>query len=402
MDHTIHPTDESSTNGSRLKLPPPPASPPTPAGGTAARSPGVWRTAVVAALVAGLVSVAVTLSLVDQRTPELASPSPTDSTAQDRAADQSVSERQQSVAQGQGSVAEVADAVLPSVARVDVAGARGPGSGSAVIFREDGYLLTNNHVVADARQVRVTLPDGTPRDAEVVGTDPASDLAVLLVEDATDLPVPDFADSPPRVGDTTIAIGSPFGLEGTVTTGVVSALNRNVPTPGAPLVDLIQTDAAINPGNSGGPLVNDRGQVIGINTAIISGSGGNVGLGFAIPSTTVLPIAEQLVDQGFVEHAQLGIQGQDVDPTVAELYGLQVTAGALVVDVASGSAAADAGLTAGDIITALDGEEVTSMADLVGLIRGHSPGDEVTITVVRGSDERTVDVTLGSAPSETR
>lgn len=397
MSHTTYPPGESSITGSPgLLLPPPPVSlPQTPARGPAARPPGSLRAAVVAAIVATVVSVAVTVPLVRATSPET-SPPPAASTAEGATPPAG--------ALGDApfagvSVAEVADAVLPSVARVDVAGARGPGSGSAVIFRADGYLLTNNHVVADAQQVRVTLPDGTPRDAEVVGTDPASDLAVLLVADAADLPVPDFATSTPRVGETTVAIGSPFGLEGTVTAGVVSAVNRSVQTPGAPLVDLIQTDAAINPGNSGGPLVNDRGEVIGINTAIISGSGGNVGLGFAIPVSTVLPIAEQLVEQGFVEHAQLGIRGQDVDPSVAELYGLPVTDGALVVDVEAGSPAAAVGLSRGDIITGLDGEPVDSMATLVGLIRGYSPGDEVTLTVVTGTAERTLDVELGAAPA---
>ncbi|HVM00479.1 MAG TPA: trypsin-like peptidase domain-containing protein [Egibacteraceae bacterium] len=392
---TSLPGQSPLTDTSRLVLPPPPVSPPqAPAGGPAAerrRGSGGLRSALLAALVAAAVAVAVTVPVVRAMVPEAAAPAV-------ESGETPRGELPEVPAEG-ASLAEVAEAVLPTVARVDVLGAPGPGSGSAVIFRADGYLLTNNHVVEGAQQVRVTLPDGTPRDAEVVGTDPASDLAVLRAEGATDLPVPDFAESPPRVGETTVAIGSPFGLEGTVTAGVVSALNRSVPTSRAPLVDLIQTDAAINPGNSGGPLVNDRGQVIGINTAIISGTGTNVGLGFAIPSTTAVPIAEQLVEQGFVEHARLGVRGQDVDPVVAELYGLRVTEGALVVEVEPGGPAERAGVTAGDIITAVDGDPVDSMASLVGLIRRYSPGDEVALTVVRGEDERTVDVELGAAPT---
>ncbi|HVM13110.1 MAG TPA: trypsin-like peptidase domain-containing protein [Egibacteraceae bacterium] len=394
MNRTMYSADESPVADSRrLVLPAPPGSrPSSPDRDPEPAGPRGWRSVAAAALVAAVVSAGVTVPVVRAMVPESAAPlAPATTTDDDERAPAPPGEA--------SSVAAVAEAVLPSVARVDVAGMRGPGSGSAVIFREDGYLLTNNHVVADVQQVRVTLPDGTPRDAEVVGTDPGSDLAVLRIEDAEGLPVPAFAESAPRVGETTIAIGSPFGLEGTVTAGVVSALNRNVTTPGAPLVDLIQTDAAINPGNSGGPLVNDRGEVIGINTAIISQSGGNVGLGFAIPVATVLPIAEQLVEQGFVEHAQLGIRGQDVDPAVAELYGLQVTEGAVVVDVEPGSPAEEAGLSRGDIITAIDGEEVDSMAVLVGQIRRYSPGDEVELTVIRGTEERTIEVELGAAPA---
>jgi S1-C subfamily serine protease len=201
------------------------------------------------------------------------------------------------------------------------------------------------------------------------------------------------------VGELAVAIGSPFGLEGSVTSGVVSALNRTVPGERA-LVNMIQTDAAINPGNSGGALTNGSGEIIGINSAILSPSGANDGIGFAIPITTALPIADQLIDNGFAEHAQLGIQGQDVDPEAAELYGLGADSGALVVLVADGSAADDAGLERGDIITAIDGEEVTSMSDLAGQISAHRPGDVVELTVVSDGEGQTVEVTLGTAPRE--
>jgi S1-C subfamily serine protease len=212
--------------------------------------------------------------------------------------------------------------------------------------------------------------------------------------------VPAFAETTPRVGDLAIAIGSPFGLEGSVTSGIVSALNRSLPGRGNTLVDMIQTDAAINPGNSGGALVNGDAEVIGINTAILSQSGANDGIGFAIPVETALPIAEQLIDKGFVEHAQLGIQGQDVDPAAAQLYNLGASQGALVVVVAPDSGAEEAGLQRGDIITAIDDEPVASMADLAGQISRHAPGEVVTLTLVRGGEEMTLDVTLGSAPRE--
>jgi putative serine protease PepD len=295
-------------------------------------------------------------------------------------------------------IADIADAVAPAVARVDVQTPRGQGSGSAVVYRDDGYLLTNAHVISGAAAVAVTLPEGTRLRAEVVGADEQTDLAVLRVDTADmaggSLPAATFAESLPRIGETAVAIGSPFELDGSVTAGIVSGLGRAIP--GTHLGDLIQTDAAINPGNSGGALVND-GELIGINTAILSGRGGNIGIGFAIPMTTAGPLADQLIEQGFVQHALLGVQGQDVDPRVAELYDLPVGAGALIVDVADGTAAADAGLTRGDIVTEVDGEQVASMAELAAQIRRHAPGDELTLTVVSAGAERQVDVILGAA-----
>jgi S1-C subfamily serine protease len=342
-----------------------------------------------AALVAALVSAGVTTALTTTDAPTEAAPqieSPTGNDVSD------------TVTVSPGDIAAVASAVSPSVAFVEVAGAAGQGSGSGVIIRADGYVLTNAHVVEGAAQVRATLPDGQTYDGEVVGADTSSDLAVVRLDGATDLPVPDFAQDTPRVGDLAVAIGSPFGLEGSVTSGIVSALNRSLPGASGTLVDMIQTDAAINPGNSGGALVNADGEVIGVNTAILSRSGANDGIGFAIPVTTALPIAEQLISKGYVEHARLGIQGQDVDPTAAELYNLGTERGALVAAIVPGSAAGDGGLERGDIITALDGEAVESMADLAGQISRHAPGDEVTLTLVRNRETIELDVTLGSAP----
>jgi putative serine protease PepD len=373
-------TSRQSTTPSDVVFPAMPSSP-WPAAGDPVprrRRRGLAATALTAAAVAVIVSVLTTQALAPPQPEPIrveAAPSP---------------------------VAAVAEAVLPTVGRVDIGGPGVRGSGSAVIFRPDGHLITNAHVVRGATQITVTLPDGQPRDARVVGADAASDLAVLEV-DADGLPVPAFADGLPSVGETAIAIGSPFGLEGSVTAGVVSALNRSIPTPGAPLVDLIQTDAPINPGNSGGALVNASAEVIGINTAILGAAAdlpGNIGIGFAIPIATALPIAEQLVDRGFVEHARLGVFGQDVDPAVAEAYGLDVTAGAVVVDVEPGSAADAADLRRGDIIVAVDGEDVASMSELAARIRRQSPGDVVTLSVVRGADELQVRLELGAAPVE--
>lgn len=375
----------------------PPPAPPPPVYDRASEPRRPWATVLAAALISALVSAGVTTALVRDQTDAEA--------GQDvAAADEPAPVLEQPAApEGAGTgtdIAAVSAAVSPSVVHIGVAGMAGSGSGSGVVLREDGYILTNAHVVNGAEQVEVTLPDGSINPAEVVGADTASDLAVVQVSDGDDLPVPAFATTAPAVGDPAIAIGSPFGLEGSVTSGIVSALNRSLPGNSQTLVNMIQTDAAINPGNSGGALANGDGEVIGINTAILSPSGANDGIGFAIPITTALPIADQLIEQGFAEHAQLGIQGQDVDPQAAELYNLGVENGALVVLVAQDSAAEEAGLERGDIITAIDDEPVTSMADLAGQISAHAPGDDVTLTLVRAGEEQTVEVTLGSAPRE--
>ena len=384
-------TSDLRTDTQPFAAPPPPPPPPAPFA-QPARGRGPWLAVLASALVAAVVSAGVTTAVLrtseDAEQPPAAAPAVPDI--------QGAAERPAAA----DDIAAVAAEVSPSVVHIGVAGLAGSGSGSGVVLREDGYVLTNAHVVDGAEQVQVTLPDGTTHDAEVVGADPASDLAVVYAEDATSLPVPDFAATAPRVGDTAVAIGSPFGLEGSVTSGVVSALNRSLPGDRATLVNMIQTDAAINPGNSGGALVNGQGEIIGVNTAILSPSGANDGIGFAIPITTAMPIAEQLIEQGYAEHAQLGIQGQDVDPEAAELYNLGADRGALVVAVAEGSAAEEAGLERGDIVTAIDDEEVTSMADLAAQISARSPGDEVTLELVRAGETQTVEVTLGSAPRE--
>ncbi|MPZ88679.1 MAG: PDZ domain-containing protein, partial [Nitriliruptorales bacterium] len=303
------------------------------------------------------------------------------------------------VRQGGGSVAEVAESVLPSVARVDVNGSAGSGSGSAVVYSEDGYLITNNHVVEGSTNVTVTLPDTQVVDAEVVGTDATSDLAVLEIT-PTRLTPPQFAAQQPRPGDTAIAIGSPFGLDSTVTSGIVSATERDVNAPGVTLVGLLQTDAAINPGNSGGALVNDRGELIGINTAILSQTGQSGGIGFAIPVSTVRDVADQLINQGEVRYAYLGVSTQDLNQGVASQLGLDSAEGALVAEVEPGSAADDAGLQPGDVIIALGDQEVTSSGDLVSAVRSFSPDDRGTLTLIRDGEEQEVEFAFGTLPSQ--
>jgi len=297
-------------------------------------------------------------------------------------------------------VSEVAEEVLPSVARVDVRGPAGEGSGSAVVYREDGYLITNNHVVDQAEEVTVTLPDSSQVKAKVAGGDPDSDLAVLQI-DETGLTVPEFTPSTPRVGETTVAIGSPFGLDSTVTSGIVSATERVVQAgPSAPLVGMLQTDAAINPGNSGGALVNDRAEVIGINTAILSETRQNSGIGFAIPIATALDVAEQLLGQGFVEYAQLGVRGQSVTPAIADRLGLDAAEGALIVEVSDGSAAEESGLAQGDVLIAMDDNQIRTQEDLFAAVRSYRPGDEVVVRIIRDGEALEVDVVLGAAPTQ--
>jgi putative serine protease PepD len=299
----------------------------------------------------------------------------------------------------QGSVEQVASAVLPSVVSIQVQAAGGSGEGTGVILSSDGLVLTNNHVVASAAaggEVQVTFNDGTTAEARIVGRDPVTDLAVIEAQGVSGLTAATLgssADLDP--GEQVVAIGSPLGLQGTVTSGIVSALNRPVRTgdsssveASSTVIDAIQTDAAINPGNSGGPLVNLRGEVVGINSAIATlgagGQSGSIGLGFSIPVDQARAIAQQLIDSGTATHARLGVSVQDS------------TDGAVVAQIASGSAATEAGLQVGDVLTKVDDRVVEGADSLIAAIRSYRPGDEVVLTYRRGSDESTVTVTLGS------
>jgi S1-C subfamily serine protease len=383
-------------------LPPPPSAQPD--RGSRSR---VWPAVLVSAIVAALVSAAVSVPLA-RRTAEGGgaesagtgrSTSVSDPTDSPVAGDQPVAEASEPVI-GQrvnSPVETIAASLLPSVAMVQVGGPM-RGSGSAVVFRDDGYLVTNDHVVGDADQVTVTFGDGQPRTAEVVGTAQFTDLAVIKVDGGGSLPVPEFATETPSVGRLAVAIGSPFGLDATVTSGIVSALDRELATEEVQLSGLIQTDAAINPGNSGGALADDEGRVIGINTAILSSSRSNSGVGFAIPASTVVPIAERLIADGEVIPGFLGITGGPVTPEVAERF--DTTAGAVTVRVFAGTPADEAGMREGDIITRLDDTPIDSMVQLSSEIQRRSPGETITLGIVRDGEEIELEVALTERPDQ--
>jgi S1-C subfamily serine protease len=303
---------------------------------------------------------------------------------------------------GQEAVVEVAQRILPSVVNIEVQyGRTQAGVGSGFIWRSDGYIVTNNHVVEDATKIKVSLRDGSIYEARIVGTDPDTDLAVLKI-DASGLPAAALGTSSDLVvGELAVAVGSPEGFEGSVTSGIISALNRNIYIGNTPLLDVIQTDAAINPGNSGGPLCNSAGEVIGINTAIYSqtSSGGYDGLGFAIAIDNAKPIIEEIIDKGFVVHPWLGFMGSTLDPDTARIYDLPVDKGAIVRRVMAGTPAEKAGLQPGDIIVSIDGVAVDSMDAVMLEIRKHQVGDEVTIEYYRGRDKKSTKAVLEKKPS---
>jgi len=262
--------------------------------------------------------------------------------------------------------------------------------GSGFVIDGDGHIATNQHVVDGANKITVTFADGTKASAKVVGTDSSTDVAVIKVDaPKSELHPLQFADSNGvLVGDGVVAIGSPFGLEGTVTTGIVSALNRTIQAPNNFTINgAIQTDAAINHGNSGGPLLDADGHVIGINAQIESDSGGNDGVGFAIPSSIVQRVAQQLISSGKVAHAYLGVQLSDGN------------GGAQVGQVVSGAPAADAGVRTGDVVTAIDGKTITGADALVTAVDGKKPGDTVTLKVRRGGSTSDIKVKLGTRPN---
>jgi putative serine protease PepD len=288
-------------------------------------------------------------------------------------------------------ISTVAARVLPSVVSIEVRSRAGSGSGSGVVLDEAGHILTNNHVVESGVQgeVRVVFSDGRRVPAQIVGRDATTDLAVLRVEGVDGLrPIALGRSADVAVGDAVVAIGSPLGLSGTVTTGIVSALDRTVPTtPEAPLLGAIQTDAAINPGNSGGALVDGEGRLIGINTAISSTSGGSIGLGFAIPIDQARSIAEELIRTGRATHPSLGVAAT----TVTSDDG---TRGALLQQVAPGSAADDAGLREGDLVVSVGDEAVDSVDELILALRTAGVGERVSLGYLRDGDREGTDVVL--------
>ncbi|MGB3806649.1 MAG: Do family serine endopeptidase [Erythrobacter sp.] len=277
--------------------------------------------------------------------------------------------------------------------------------GSGFIISADGFVVTNNHVVAPnnratLEEITVTMPDGREYEAELVGADPASDLAVLKITSNDTFPFVRFGDSSQaRVGDWVVAIGNPFGLGGTVTSGIVSAVYRNTGQGGA-YDRYIQTDASINRGNSGGPLFDMQGNVIGINNAIFSPSGGSVGIGFAIPAEIAAPIVEQLREGNEIERGFLGIGLQPVDDDLADALGLEQNRGEIIQNVQDDSAADRAGLRAGDVIVSVNGQAVTSDQTVSYLVANIPPGDTIPITILREGERLGVNATLGRRPSE--
>jgi serine protease Do len=274
------------------------------------------------------------------------------------------------------------------------------GIGSGVIATADGYVLTNNHVVEHASDVKVALQDGREFSAKVVGKDPKTDLAVLKL-DAKSLPAIEMTDSDQaEVGDTVLAIGNPFGIGQTVTTGIVSATGRSAI--GLDYEDFIQTDAAINPGNSGGALVDAEGRLIGINTAILSRSGGNQGIGFAIPTNLVRDVMDSLIADGKVTRGQLGVMIQDVTPAIARKFNTEGQTGALVGDVTPDGPAEKAGVTSGDVIVEFAGKAVKNSRNLKLQVARVKPGENVTVKVLRDGKEKSLTVKIGEQPDARR
>jgi putative serine protease PepD len=308
----------------------------------------------------------------------------------------------------QGSVQAVAAEVLPSVVKIDVSGPQGAGSGSGIILSSDGQILTNNHVVelaGDSGTLRVTFNDGTQADAKVLGTDPLTDTALIQAANVSGLTPATIGKSGDlAVGQGVVAIGSPLGLEATVTSGIVSALNRpvDVGSDGAgnsTVYPAIQTDAAINPGNSGGALVNLSGEVVGINASIATagqstgGQSGNIGVGFAIPMDEVMPIVDEMAKGETPTHARLGVS---VSAGAQSQDGTQSEEGAAIEKVNAGSTAENAGIAAGDVITKVDDHLITDADSLIATVRSYRPGDKVTVTYVHDGQTKTADLTLDS------
>ena len=270
------------------------------------------------------------------------------------------------------------------------------GQGSGFFITADGYAVTNNHVVQNAETVQVTTDDGKSYGAKVIGTDPRTDLGLIKV-DGSDFPYVKLGDTTPRVGDWVLAVGNPFGLGGTVTAGIVSARGRDIGT--GPYDDFIQIDAPVNKGNSGGPTFDVEGNVIGVNTAIFSPSGGSVGIAFAIPAETVKGVVAQLRDKGSVTRGWIGVQIQPVTPEIADSLGLKKSGGALVSEPQHDSPAAKAGIQSGDVIISVDGTPVHDARELARRIGTMNPGTTVKLGLFRDGQEKTVTLTLGTLPN---
>jgi serine protease Do len=272
------------------------------------------------------------------------------------------------------------------------------GQGSGFFISADGFAVTNFHVVEKADNVEVTLDDGRVFTAKVIGTDQRSDIALVKVDGAGNLPFVKFADTSPRIGDWVLAVGNPFGLGGTVTAGIVSARGRDIGA--GPYDDFIQIDAAVNRGNSGGPTFDVEGEVIGVNTAIVSPTGGSVGIAFAIPAETVKAVVAQLRDKGKVTRGWIGVQIQEVTPDLVEDLGLQAPRGALVAEPQPGAPAAKAGIESGDVIVSVNGKEAHDSREVARIISGLPPGTSATIGVIRKGQEKSFSIMLGNLPDQ--
>ena len=388
--------DEVGTTTATVPLPPPPQNPwtpPAPAAAAPRRRPGM-AVVVATSLLAGALGAGLGAGAVIATDDD----SPAGNGSSAGAADVSTATLPD------GSVAKVAAKVLPSVVSIQFTGTAGSGTGSGVVIDDSGLIVTNNHVVEEAANggsLTVSFQDGTTTSAEIVGRDPSADLAVIRVDGVDNLVPAKLGNSDDlQVGESVIAIGSPLGLNGTVTTGIVSALNRPVlPDPNSSddsVLNAIQTDAAINPGNSGGALVNLDGELVGINSAIATlgastgGQSGSIGLGFAIPVNEAKWISNQLISDGTAEHARLGVT---VEPSTGDVLGAQVGT------VESGSAADKAGLAEGDVITEFGDQSIDSPDALVAAVRSIEPGTQVSITYVRDGQTHTVDAEMGTAPT---
>src|SRR5256886_2747407 len=272
------------------------------------------------------------------------------------------------------------------------------GQGSGFFITADGYAVTNNHVVDKAQTVEITTDDGKTYSAKVIGSDPRTDIALIKVEGRNDFPCVKLADNAPRIGDWVLAVGNPFGLGGTVTAGIVSARGRDIGA--GPYDDFIQIDAPVNKGNSGGPTFDVDGNVIGVNTAIFSPSGGSVGIAFAIPADTVRTVVDQLKEKGSVTRGWIGVQIQPVTAEIAESLGLKTAQGALVSEPQENGPAAKAGIMAGDVITAVNGNAVKDARDLAKQIGSMAPGSTAKLTIWRKGEEKTFSIALGELPNQ--
>ena len=271
------------------------------------------------------------------------------------------------------------------------------GQGSGFFISADGFAVTNNHVVDGADKVEVTTDDGKTYSAKVIGTDPRTDLALIKVDGRTDFPFAKLSDSKPRIGDWVLAVGNPFGLGGTVTAGIVSASGRDIGS--GPYDDFIQIDAPVNKGNSGGPAFDVSGEVMGVNTAIYSPSGGSVGIAFSIPASTVKSVIAQLKDKGTVSRGWIGVQIQPVTSDIADSLGMKKAEGALVAEPQANGPAAKAGIESGDVITAVNGEPVKDAKELARTIGGLAPGNAVKLNVLHKGQDKVINLTLGQLPN---